>query len=388
MRSALIVALKDLRLRVRDRSAIVLAFVAPVLLAVIISSAFGSAGPSVRLEANIAVLNLDQGELGRAFTDGVLRAPEIRRLVHVHPVRDERMVRARARETSGLIVPSGFTQAVRSGGEARIVVLKEEGSFSGEIAKALADGFVAQVAASRLSVATAANGDFGRIADLAARVAAERIPVRLAGDPPGGGRVGIANFMGPGMAIFFLFFTVQYGSRSILAERQAGTLQRLVAAPMRPGTVLVGKVLAVSVMALASFSVMFVAMGLLFGVRWGDPLALGALSVATVFAVLGLTALVASLARTEEQAGAWGSILGVVLGLLGGNFFPIYQMPALMQRLTFLTPNGWALRGFTDLVYEGGGIASVVPNLAAIVAFGLVTGWIAMRRIRRVLMIA
>jgi ABC-2 type transport system permease protein len=71
------------------------------------------------------------------------------------------------------------------------------------------------------------------------------------------------------------------------------------------------------------------------------------------------------------------------LALLGGNFIYLAQLPDLLQRLSLLTPNGWALRGFVDLVADGGGLSTVAAPVAVTAAFGLVTGAVALVRARR-----
>jgi ABC-2 type transport system permease protein len=118
-------------------------------------------------------------------------------------------------------------------------------------------------------------------------------------------------------------------------------------------------------------------------VRWGDPLAIGALTLAIVLALMSVTTLVQTLARTEAQAASYGSMVGMIFALIGGNFFPLFQMPVVIQRLSALTPNGWALRGFTDVAYDGAKLTNLGPNLAAMAAFVIVCGTIGAYRARR-----
>jgi ABC-2 type transport system permease protein len=185
------------------------------------------------------------------------------------------------------------------------------------------------------------------------------------------------------MAIFFLFFTTGFASRSLLAEREQGTLPRILASPVRKTSVIVGKAISGFVLGVVSVAVMFGSLGLLFDVSWGDPLALVVLTVVTVLAVMGLTALVQLLTKTNEQADALSSAVAAGLAMVGGNFFPIFQLPEVIQRISLLTPNGWALRGFTDVAYDGATLADLGPHIAVIAAFAVVTGGIAFMRAQR-----
>ena len=54
-----------------------------------------------------------------------------------------------------------------------------------------------------------------------------------------------------------------------------------------------------------------------------------------------------------------------------------------MRTIALATPNGLALRGFTDLVADGGGLPSVLPYIAGILAFAVVTGTAAVMRARK-----
>jgi ABC-2 type transport system permease protein len=108
-----------------------------------------------------------------------------------------------------------------------------------------------------------------------------------------------------------------------------------------------------------------------------------ALIVALSLTMVALTALVIAAARTERQADGWASMLTFGLVLLGGNFVFIGGAPPLVRTLALLTPNGWALRAFTDLAGGAAWTAALTP-LAAILAFALGAGALAFALRRRV----
>ena len=105
---------------------------------------------------------------------------------------------------------------------------------------------------------------------------------------------------------------------------------------------------------------------------------------AGVLAATGVTALVASLARNAEQAGSWGAVVAVLLGLLGGVFFPIAQVGGVAAAASLVTPHAWFLRGLSEL-QGGGGPAAVLPAVAAMLVFAAVTSAVAGLRLRKVL---
>jgi ABC-2 type transport system permease protein len=119
-----------------------------------------------------------------------------------------------------------------------------------------------------------------------------------------------------------------------------------------------------------------------FGASWGPTPVAALLCTAMSLSVVSFTALVITLARTERQAESMASMFVFGLALLGGNFVFVSAAPPIMRRLALLTPNGWALRGFTDLATNSGAGASVEP-IVAILVITLVVGTVAVSLARR-----
>jgi ABC-2 type transport system permease protein len=391
MRAALVIAFKDLRQRFRDRSAVAVAFVAPLLLALIVTGAFGS-GFAGEFSATYTVVDHDASELSKAFADRVLGAPQFKEQISVVKAKDDAEAHRLVREdkvSAAFVVPKGFAAAVTANRKTSIAVLRNPDAEVGSaVAVALAGAYTDQINAGRLAVLTTirAGGvstDPAAVGELARTASRERIPVELVDGNIGLRKVSGASYFGPAMAIFFLFFTTSFAARSLLAERELGTMPRVLAAPIGRESVIAGKALTGFAIGVTSLAVMFVTFRLLLNVRWGDPLAVVVLSISTVLAVMGLTSVVQVFARTQQQADAYSTVVSVLLALLGGSFFPLFQMPELVQRLSVITPNGWAMRGYMDIVYDGASLGDLGTHLAVILGFAVVTGAISAARARR-----
>ena len=190
------------------------------------------------------------------------------------------------------------------------------------------------------------------------------------------------TFYAAGMAVFFVFFTVQFGISSILDERRDGTLARIMVAPIRRASVLGGKLLTSLILGFASMVVLALATHFLLSAHWGNPLGVGLLIAAAVLAATGVMALVATYARTTDQAQSWQGMVALVLGMLGGTFFPVAQAGGVLAALSLATPQAWFLRGIENLA-GGAGASAVLGPLAAILAFALITGALAFTRANR-----
>jgi ABC-2 type transport system permease protein len=99
----------------------------------------------------------------------------------------------------------------------------------------------------------------------------------------------------------------------------------------------------------------------LLDAHWGDPLGVALLIGAGVVAATAVMALVATLARTPEQAQAWQSMVALVLG---GTFFPVAQAGGLLAAFSLATPSAWFLRGIENLA-GGASTAAVAGPVAA-----------------------
>ena len=367
---AFVIAAKDLRQRFRDRSAIVLGFVAPLAIAWLMSAAFQA---TATFHTTVGYAAIDRGTFGAAV-GRALHDPGISKVLKVKAYADETAVRralAQHRVQSGLVVPRGFSAAVTSGGPAHIDVLTDvDNAVAGQVTRAVADSFVAQLHADRLSVAAAiaAGAPRARVAELARQAARLRLPAGVSHRSVGDRGLKTIDYVAPGMGIFFVLFAVGFTARSWFIERSAGTLDRIAAAPMGYPTVLVGKAMGTFGYAVASLATMAGVSTLAFGADWGDPVAVAALVLGMALAVVALTMLVIVSARTERQAEGFASLLTFGLALAGGNFVFLSVAPPLLRRLALFTPNGWTLRGFTDLATGVGGLSAVAAPLAGIAA--------------------
>jgi ABC-2 type transport system permease protein len=210
-----------------------------------------------------------------------------------------------------------------------------------------------------------------------------QIPEQALQRPLGAHQLKTISYYSPGMAIFFLLFTVSFTARSFFVDSSQGMIDRMRAAPIRPFEILAGKALSVFFYGVASLATIAVITSAAFGANWGDPLAAILVGLALVFSIVCLTALVIGVSRTQRQAEGFSSIVIFGLALLGGNFVFVSAEPPLMRRVALLTPNGWAMRGFTDLATIGGGLGTVVEPVVAILVFSAVVGFAAALLSRR-----
>lgn len=388
MRAALVIAAKDLRQRLRDRSALIVAVVAPFGLAAIFSLLLG--GVDAEIHFTYAYHDGDGSEISAGLRDGGLAGLEesgIATIVEADSAEGARDAVDLDEADAALIVPEGFGAAVTSGAGAELeIVGATDAGLATQVLDAVANGYVAEVDGVRLSVATAADvlgtSDPATLGALAGRAAATTSPITVEQVPVELRQMSSTTFYAASMAIFFLFFTAQFGPLSLLTERRVGTLPRLVAAPISPWAIILGKALGSFALGIVAMTVLVVASTLLLGAEWGDPAGVALLVLGGVIAATGITALITTLATTEEQAGGWNAIVAVTMAILGGAFFDLSQGPEILSTLSVITPHAWFLAGLDTLAAPSSTVVDVAVPAAALFAIGAVTGAIGLIRAR------
>ncbi|MGZ8562969.1 MAG: ABC transporter permease, partial [Candidatus Limnocylindria bacterium] len=247
MRAALVIAAKDLRQRLRDRSAIIVAVIAPFGLAAIFGLLLG--GTEDGLDLRYAYVDLDGSAISSALRDGALAGLEEAGVATIIEVdsRDAAEAAIDAGDVSAaLIVPAGYASAVQSAETADLQIIgSTQAGLATDILQAVSTSFTAELDGIRVATGTAASAmgitDPAAIGELGARAAHTTSPLTVQAVDSELQQIVPATFYAASMAIFFLFFTAQFGVLSLLTERRQGTLPRLVAAPISPSAIVLGK---------------------------------------------------------------------------------------------------------------------------------------------------
>jgi ABC-2 type transport system permease protein len=387
MRAALVIAGRILRQRLRDRSAILFAVVTPLALAVAFAAVIPDFTPT--FHAKILLVDRDGGHLAGVLRDQVLTQVAASGIADIGTASDEAAASAEidaGRADAAIVVPAGFSEAVTQGKGTEIAVLAGGSIAAREVARAIVTRFADDIGAVQLAVRTvAATGGQADQAEIDAATAAIGTPSPIAVSELAADRrqAGMATFYGAAMAMMFVFFATQYGALALLGERRDGTLNRLLAAPVAPASIVLGGSLAGMVLGLLAMTTMVVATTLLVHASWGPPALLAVLLLAAVIAATGISTLVSTLAKTIEQAGGLNAIVALSLAAIGGVFIPLSQAPELLGQVALLTPHAWFLRAIDTMSVPGVAVAEILPSVAVLVVMGLVTGALGLARARR-----
>lgn len=203
----------------------------------------------------------------------------------------------------------------------------------------------------------------------------------------GGPDFTLLDHLAPLFIAFFAFFlTFLLSAVSFLRERTTGTLERLLATPLRRTELVVGYLAGFSVFALLQAAVIIAFTILVLRVRYEG-------NVGTIFLVEAMLAIVAvamglfvsAFARTELQAIQFIPIVILPQAFLAGFLVPVDQLPDVLRPFSVIMPLTYAMEALRGVMVKGLAIADevIVRDLLALVAFGVVTIAGAVASIRR-----
>ena len=272
-----------------------------------------------------------------------------------------------------LIVPRGYGAALTEGGASAVQIV--------------ADGSDANSAGVSLSYATNLIASYGQ--DLSSRAAAARgghataaaiqPVVRVWFNP----RLESRDFMIPGIvAILLLVVTTNLSSMGIVREKELGTLEQLNVTPLTRTELIVGKLVPYGLVGLIDVLLVLAVAILWFHVPMrGSYILLFGLTLVYLVSTLALGLLVSTISQTQQQAMMTTTFFFLIpMMLLSGFVFPIENMPAAIQPITYLIPVRYFLVILRSIFLKGVGLDVLWPQAVALGAWGVVVLLLAIAR--------
>lgn len=374
----------------RDRHGLLALFIMPTIFILVMTMALRDAfSPGVTIDTAYVVVDLDQTPHSGALIKRLDRGLSFRRLPITDSPESARQGIVEGRQALALVLPKGFgerllTPAGADGQPTEPLQLLLDPTLSPALQLAFRNQVMAALGAVRADELTKRAA---RIFGLPTKPAnAERdwpdeIRSSIVRNDRNTKPSSSVQQNVPAWLIFAMFFVVIPVSSIFIIERQQGTLQRLRAMGLPFRLVLAGKLLPFFLVNQVQ-AVLMVLVGIylvpLFGSEAlelpGNPALLfngWAVAAAVSLAAVSWALLVASLARTSEQATIVGGIGNTLMGAIGGIMVPKFVMPAAMQKLAELSPMAWGLEGFHTVMLRHGDFADILPSLARLVAFAV-----------------
>src|SRR5689334_22146423 len=178
----------------------------------------------------------------------------------------------------------------------------------------------------------------------------------------------------PGIfALLLLVVTSNLSSMAIVREREVGTLEQLNVTPLGRAQLILGKLLPYGVIGLIDALIVLVVIVFWFEVPLrGSFWLLLAVSCVYLLTTLGLGLFVSTISRTQQQAMMTSTFFFMTpMMYLSGFIFPIENMPAVIQPLTYLIPLRYFVIILRGIFLKGIGLETLWPQVLGLLAWGV-----------------
>ncbi len=387
MNRALIVVLREVRTYLQDKADLAFSLLLPIAIFALMYGAFG--GQSL-FHGTAHVVNEDQG--------GTYSAVFLERLDELENLDVELLSPLEADsklDRSDLLIviyiPEGFSAKLASGEPAQLVFKQRgNGGQEGQIVASLVRGVAEEMNQEFQVYNQVSNALAGRnIPQDSIEIAVQRFLDREREHPIVGVReetVGaspdpVKQFL-PGIITMFVLFAITLTASTLVEERRKGTLERLLTTRLSVGQLFVGKFLANVSRGFVQTLILLVLAYIVF--QLFTPLTfIESLVIALIFAAaasaLGLV--IASVARTQNQATWIAVFFTMVMVMISGTFFPISE-GSVLYTISKASINTYANDAFKMIIAQGGSLADLgleLGVLAGVVVVGLVLSRILFR---------
>ena len=408
IRNSLAIAWKDLLIVLKDKGALAVYFLLPLLFASLLGIAFGNAGSDeTTIEIAVLLVNQDSGSYGQMLADG-LKGAEVLVVEELgDPIlADERVANGDA--PAALVIPAHFTAKIDAGEPVEVTIIKDPTQqeaaniVAGITNQAMAEiGMLGELRYGIHAVVAQAPDYDQAPPELIQAVEAQTLGViwtqvqqmrqnpviAVKGEAVAGAEElqpwDPITYYIPSFTVAFAFFLIGQMGATLLSEKEEGTFRRLMSSPMPRGAIIGGKILAYMGIVFLQVIVLFTVGYALFQMPLGEsPLALLLLTLALALASASLGILLGALCRTSQQADRLGMVLGFVLLVLGGSIMPLFRAEGFIGTVSRLTPSAWGIEGYMGLVADNWSLAQTAPNILALLGFAVVFFAVAVWRFR------
>jgi ABC-2 type transport system permease protein len=175
------------------------------------------------------------------------------------------------------------------------------------------------------------------------------------------------------VAILFLLFSAMQSAATMIEERNSGIVDRVAVGRAGTDVVVFGKFLFVGIQGILQVAIIFLVAAIWYGLQLVDHFLLWALTtIAAAIAAAGLGFAVAAICTSKQQAQTISTFLVLVCSAIGGSMVPRFMMPPWLQAVGWYTPNAWAIEAYHGVLWRGEGIEQILSPLLSLTALGLI----------------
>ncbi len=378
------VMVKDMLELKRNRMSLATLFIMPLLFLVM----FGFIFPSGNTQQNMpmGLVNLDQGQGSNEFIaqlEAMNKNTSYMEFKNYSSIDDAKTAINKGKIYGVFIIPPGFSDNLTNGKSADFTVYVDNSNPQSSMQ-------IQQVLSSTVSgmndmKAEANIVDLSKATNQPVNPQAMIFPYILNVQTTIPGQTNYFNFLAPGLMIMIVMMSVMTGiPEAISKEKEMGTFDGMLSAPISQLSVIVGKTAALCTRGLIQCVIILAIAIVLFGVTiQGSILLAFFMLLLGIFSFIGIGILAISLSGDQASSTMIVNLLMFPMMFLGGVFYPIQQMPWFMQAISQVIPLTYAADAMRKIMLLNAGVGDVMTQILILVTFGVVTMAIAVPLFRR-----
>ncbi len=375
---------KDMLELKRNRMSLATLFIMPLLFLVM----FGFIFPSGNTQQNMpmGLVNLDQGQGSNEFIaqlEAMNKNTSYMEFKNYSSIDDAKTAINKGKIYGVFIIPPGFSDNLTNGKSADFTVYVDNSNPQSSMQ-------IQQVLSSTVSgmndmKAEANIVDLSKATNQPVNPQAMIFPYILNVQTTIPGQTNYFNFLAPGLMIMIVMMSVMTGiPEAISKEKEMGTFDGMLSAPISQLSVIVGKTAALCTRGLIQCVIILAIAIVLFGVTiQGSILLAFFMLLLGIFSFIGIGILAISLSGDQASSTMIVNLLMFPMMFLGGVFYPIQQMPWFMQAISQVIPLTYAADAMRKIMLLNAGVGDVMTQILILVTFGVVTMAIAVPLFRR-----
>lgn len=370
------IALKDLHVILKDKQALALIILMPIVLILVLGLSLNSmfSGSEAKMEAiEVGFVDLDGSDDSKSIKS-FLESDSLSSYIHVTEMKEqEALERVKNGDlASAVIVPENYSSNIEDGGRTQIRLYEDKGNaLESSIVGSIMNNY-AGMSSAMLAAADAAGSLLTEytipgesiIPALMESVSYSESVVsegNITGDSKG---LSAIQYYSAAVVSMYILFVGMLGTTSIIEEREDQTLRRLLTTKAGKAEILTGKFVGLTILGIMDVAILILFTKYVFRVEWGNSLAgLIVLSLAMTFAASGLAMLLATLFKTSKTADIVNPAVIMLMAFVGGNMMPIYDMHPVLQNAANMLLNNWALKGYLNLMVNNGFSSIITPSI-------------------------
>jgi ABC-2 type transport system permease protein len=328
--------------------------------------------PSQYPNLNLAIIQQDNGQIARNVEAQFIQIAQSQGIFTVSEMTDYSTARngiVKGQLLGIVVIPQGFSAAIQADAQATIQVTVDQTNPS------VAAAVQAEVAEIFGAIEAQISTQYLQNSDSAINPTFALQPMAITSIPLIAGVPTSFEYLAPSfMALTVITGALNGVSTAISREKEQGTMDGLLVAPIPRQAVILGKVAAQTVRGLIQgFLILGLSM-LLFGVViYGSPITMLLVMVLGVASFIGVGIIMTSLAPEQETAQMMTTLLQFPMMFLSGILFPIAQLPVAVQYIGKAFPLYYAADALRKVVILNASVTIIMPDLLVLLAYSVVT---------------